>query len=109
MRFFHYVLASLDKDFLITHVIQHSLHGRVFYGCTHFPWHYPYGMVTLVIAQIVLNDKIPNPQDTTQGAIVRMVTIFTLVTYPLHFRLTLLRLKGEISNRIIKTKQLWTR
>jgi hypothetical protein len=44
--------------------------------------------------QIVLNDKIPNPQGTTQGATVRMVTTVTSVTYPLHFRLALLRLKG---------------
>jgi hypothetical protein len=47
-----------------------------------------------VTAQIVLNYKIPNPQGTTQWEIVRMVTIVTSVTYPLHFLLALLRLKG---------------
>jgi hypothetical protein len=50
--------------------------------------------IAFVTTQIVLNDKIPNPQGTTQGKTVRMVTIFTSITYPLHFRPTLLRLKG---------------
>ena len=54
----------------------------------------------VVTTQIVFNDKSLNPQGTTQGATIRTVTNVTLITYPLHFRLPLLRLKGGIPRRI---------
>lgn len=62
-------------------------------------------MLPFVTAQIVLDDKIPNPQGTTQGATVRTITTVTSITYPLHFRLAFLWLKGGIASRITKTKQ----
>jgi hypothetical protein len=58
-----------------------------------------------VTSKIILNDKIPNPQGTTQGTTIRILAIVTSTTYPLHFMLALLWLKGGIPNRISKAKQ----
>ena len=62
-------------------------------------------MVHVVTSQNVLNDKSPNPQDTTLGATIRTNTIVTQATYPPHFRWALLQLKGGIPSRITKAKQ----
>jgi hypothetical protein len=61
--------------------------------------------MSLVTVQIVPNEKISNPQGTTQWEIVSTITIVTLITYHLHVRSNLLRVKGRIPSRITKTKQ----